>query len=78
MFNGLNFIPLIFSNFNEFLFPYSINLDVEPQLQQEFLIKARMLFRPFKPQMLNQFHPEASSYLPIIQMDADSLTIIAP
>ena len=55
---------------------YSIYL--EEQTNQELLIKARMLFRSFKPQMLDQFHPEANSFLPIIQMDADSLTLISP
>jgi len=57
---------------------YSINLEVDPQLQQEFFIKARMLFRSFKPQVLNEFHPEATNYIPIIQMDADSLTLTLP
>ena len=55
---------------------YSIYL--EEQANQELFIKARMLFRSFKPQMLNEFHPEATSHIPIIQMDADSLTLIFP
>jgi len=52
---------------------YAIALD--EHIDQSISVKARMLFRPFKPQMLQQFHQDAVNYLPIIQMDADSVTL---
>ena len=55
---------------------YSISLD--NQVSDEYFIKARMLFRPFKPQMLQDIHPEFLGNLPVIEMYADSLTIMAP
>ena len=47
-------------------------------LEGEITIEARMLFRPFKPQMLNQFDPSIMSNLPIIQMCSDIVLVTIP
>ena len=50
-------------------------IDLPEQEDGNIFIRARMLFRPFKPQMLKEFHQEAISHLPIIQIDTDSVTL---
>jgi len=50
-------------------------IELQNQDINNLFIKARMLFRPFKPQIVNQFLPESISYIPILEMDADSISI---
>ena len=52
---------------------YTVPLGIEES--NNFHIKARMLFRPFKPQIINEFHSQSTSYIPIFQMDVDSISI---
>ena len=39
------------------------------------IIKAKMNFRAFKPQIINEFHPQSISNIPIMEMDSDSCYI---
>ena len=52
---------------------YEIEVD---DLEGELIVEARMLFRPFKPQMLKQFHPSSMSNLYIIPMCSDIVSVI--
>jgi len=42
---------------------------------EDFVISARMLFRPFKPQMLEHFHASLVSAIPIIEMYSSSIIL---
>ena len=53
-------------------------IEVDDDLEGEIDIEATMWFRPFKPQMLEQFHPSSMSHLPIIEMCSDSVSVIIP
>jgi len=53
---------------------YSIYLG--DQISGEIFIKARMLFRSFKPQIINDFLPESIDNIPIIEMCSDSSSIV--
>ena len=47
---------------------------LENQNDNNLSIKARMLFRAFKPHMVNEFLPESMNYIPVLEMDIDSTT----
>jgi len=52
-------------------------LDVS-NVSGQLTVYARMLFRPFKPQMLSEFHPSSMIHLPIIEMYSDTLLVTIP
>ena len=53
-------------------------IELEDDLDGAITIEARMLFRSFKPQMLNQFHPTSLNNLPIIEVCSDSALVLIP
>ena len=58
---------------------YSVNLEnADIGSNQEITISARMLFRSFKPQMLELFHPAAIENIPIIEMHSLNTTMVTP
>ena len=50
-------------------------IDVSNFSSSSFIVNARMLFRSFKPQMINQFHPESVLNIPIFEISNTSITI---
>ena len=58
---------------------YDVNLlDSNVNSGDSIFIQATMLFRPFKPQMINQFHAQSNQNIPVITMDRNTATIIVP
>ena len=53
-------------------------IEIPNDLEGTITVEARMLFRSFKPQMLNQFHPSSINHLPIIEMCSDSTLVVIP
>ena len=53
----------------------SYSVDISSYTTDSFTITARMLFRAFKPQVINQFHSESISNIPIFEMCSENIVI---
>jgi len=53
----------------------SYSVDISTYATNSFEITARMLFRSFKPQIINQFHSESISNIPIFEICSENIII---
>ena len=53
----------------------SYSIDISSYTTHSFDITVRMLFRSFKPQIINQFHSESISNIPIFEICTENITI---
>tara|TARA_B100002052_G_scaffold79082_3_gene72135 strand:+ start:12202 stop:13629 length:1428 start_codon:yes stop_codon:yes gene_type:complete len=57
---------------------HQYQIEIENSLSGLITVKARMLFRSFKPQILNEFHPSSINNLPVIEICSDSVSVMIP
>ena len=57
---------------------HQYQIEIEDSLSGLITVKARMLFRSFKPQILNEFHPSSINNLPVIEICSDSVSVMIP